>query len=351
MLDDRRQPAEWVCHEAVWVGWPSAGDLWGDGLGPARGEVEALIRAIVAPGEAGLEGERVELLVRGEEARSAAEAMRSRLPTPAAVRLHEAPIGDIWLRDTGPVFTTDGAGALAASAFRFNGWGGKYRLPDDDRIAGVVAELAGARLSRFDGLVAEGGAFETDGEGTVITTRQCLLNRNRNPGLSEKDVEAVLCEAIGADKVIWLDKGLAGDHTDGHIDNLARFIAPGKIVCMHPNADNDPNQKLLRAIARTLEITTDAAGRRLEVIEIPSPGRALIDGAPAPASHMNFYISNHALIMPSYAMLTDDGDAPAEALGVLERVAPRAHLFSLESSRLLAGGGSFHCITQQQPAV
>lgn len=353
MISSRCQPAEWAPHEAVWIGWPSAGDLWEADLAPAQEEVAELVRAIAFPDpeNEGLRGERVELVVNGEEARVAAEAMRLGLPDPKAVRLHEAPMGDVWLRDTGPIFVRDDTGALVASAFRFNGWGGKYDLPEDDRMADILAEKADVRLRRFEDFVGEGGALETDGEGTVITTRQCLLNPNRNPGLSEKEIEALLKAAIGAEKVIWLDDGLANDHTDGHVDNIARFIAPGKVVCMRPHGPDDPNRDVLKAIRDALTRTTDAGGRRLEVIEIPSPGRALLDGNVVPASHMNFYIANHSLVMPVYGGLTGDEGAGEEALAILEEAVDRPHFYAIDSSHLLSGGGSFHCISQQQPAL
>ncbi len=355
MITPRRQPAEWSPHEAVWIGWPSAADLWGDDLGPARAEVEDFIRAILFPNanKPGPDerGERVNLLVRGAKARAAAEIMRARLPDTDVLSIHEAPMGDIWLRDTGPIFARTEGGSLVASAFRFNGWGGKYQLPDDDRIADIMAASAGVRLRRFDDFVGEGGALETDGEGTFITTRQCLLNKNRNPSLSEKEIEEVLAAALGAEKVIWLDEGLAGDHTDGHVDNLARFVAPGKVVCMRPNGDDDPNRSVLAAIEQRLRVAQDAKGRKLEIITVPSPGRVDIDGAPAAASHLNFYISNHALIMPCYGRLTGVNDAALEALEILEGHMDRGHLFAIDSSHLLTGGGSFHCISQQQPKI
>lgn len=350
MRSSRRQPAEWAPHEAVWIGWPSAADLWEENLEPAQGEVAALVKAVAFPGGAdGPRGERVELLVRGEKARAAAEAMRGRLPDSSHVRIHEAPIGDVWLRDTGPIFTLDEAGRLCASAFRFNGWGGKYDLPHDDEIARIIADLARAPLSRFDRFVGEGGALEPDGEGTVITTRQCLLNPNRNPGLSEKEIEEILKIAIGAEKVIWLDEGLVGDHTDGHVDNLARFISPGRVVCMRPYGEDDPNRQVLDAIRKRLAQETDAGGRRLEVVEIPSSGLALIDDEPAPASHMNFYIANHSLVLPTYVELTGKTKPAEEALAILETAVTRAYARAIDSSRLLTGGGSFHCISQQQP--
>lgn len=355
MITFRRQPAEFEAHAAVWIGWPSATELWKDDLGPARAEVEDFIRAVLFPnaGRPGPDerGERVELLVRGPEARAVAEIMRKRLPDPDMLTIHEAPIGDIWLRDTGPVFARSEDGGLVASAFSFNGWGGKYQLPDDHRIADIIATTAEVRLSRFDDFTGEGGAIETDGAGTLITTRQCLLNKNRNPSLSEKEVEEVLAAALGAEKVIWLDEGLVGDHTDGHVDNLARFVAPGKVVCMTPTGDDDPNGDVLVAIEERLRSATDAKGRPLEVVTIPSPGRVEIDGAPAAASHLNFYISNFALIMPCYGRLSGNNDAAIAAVEILEEHVDRGHFFAIDSSHLLTGGGSFHCISQPQPVA
>ncbi|GJL92541.1 agmatine deiminase family protein [Hyphococcus sp.] len=352
MMTPRRQPAEWDRHDAVWIGWPSAADLWEDDLGPARAEVEDFIRAILFPGGAGstLRGEHVHLLANGSGGLASAEIMRARLPEPDLMTIHDAPIGDIWLRDTGPVFAKDDAGALVASAFEFNGWGGKYLLPQDDRIADIIAGLADVRLRRFDAFTGEGGALETDGEGTFITTRQCLLNKNRNPGMSEKDVDALLKSALGAEKTIWLDEGLLGDHTDGHVDNLARFVAPGKVVCMRPTGDDDPNAKILSDIENTLAEATDAQGRKLDVITLPSPGRAEFDGEPAAASHMNFYIANQSVILPVYTALTGDNEPGLEALKTLESLIDRPHFCAIDSSHILTGGGSFHCISQQQPA-
>ncbi|MHA7872157.1 MAG: agmatine deiminase family protein [Hyphococcus sp.] len=355
MANAFRQPAEWAAHEAVWIGWPSDHTLWKDDLGLARAEIEDFIRAILFPeteGAGAADGvERVDLVVRGADARAAAEIMRSRLPLPDLLRIHEAPIGDIWLRDTGPIFGRGGEGRLEARSFRFNGWGGKYQLPEDDRIAGVIASLAGTTSQHSNDVVCEGGALETDGEGTFITTRQCLLNSNRNPGMSQQDVEAALKAALGAERVIWLDEGLAGDHTDGHVDNIARFVGPGRVVCMRPSGDDDPNAATLAAIEKTLNEARDAGDRRLEVATVPSPGRAALDGGIAAASHLNFYIANRSLIMPCYGRLTGDHDRAAEAVEILQAVAPRAHVFAIDASHLLSGGGSFHCICQQQPAL
>lgn len=352
MITRRTQPAEWALHDRVWIGWPSAAELWGDDLGPARAEIEDFIRVIMFPGgtDADERGEHVELLANGPEAVATARIMRSRLVDPEMVTIHQAPIGDVWLRDTGPVFVVDEAGAVVASAFAFNGWGGKYRLPEDDKIAGLIADFAGTRLRRFDGLVVEGGALETDGEGTFITTRQCLLNNNRNPGATEKDVEGVLRAALGAEKVIWLDEGLAGDHTDGHVDNLVRFAAPGKVICMRPTGDDDPNADVLSAIEETLSHAIDAHARQLDVTTIPSPGRVEIGGEIAAASHMNFYVANRALIMPIYSSLSGNNSAGREALEILKTLIDRPYFFGIASNHLMTGGGSFHCISQPQPA-
>ena len=344
------QPPEWAPHKRCWTAWPSHEDLWAENLAPARAEVAAMIRAIAvgqtargAPPTPEQISEPVSLLARGPAAIAAAEADLDDLVASGAVDIIDAPLGDIWLRDTGPLFVTRD-GERAASTFAFNGWGGKYRLPDDDKIASIVVGHTGVKAAAFD-FVLEGGAIDTDGDGTFLTTRQCLLNANRNPGKSEADVEATLKAALGAQKVIWLDDGLANDHTDGHIDNIARFIAPGTVVCMRPNGADDPNAAVYNAIRRTLETARDAGGRTLDVIEIPSPGLILNDdGEPMPASHLNFYIANNALVMPHY------GDENAQAIAeTLARACGRPHAFALSARALLSGGGAFHCITQQQP--
>jgi agmatine deiminase len=322
-------PAEWAPHKAIWTAWPSAEDLWGEDLVPARAEVGAMVKALAQGAET------VRVLAHGAAAeKSAREALGG------AAEIVPAPFGDIWLRDTGPIFTADGR----ALAFRFNGWGGKYQLPHDETVARRVAERAGAQLIQHP-FVLEGGAIELDGEGTLLTTRQCLLNPNRNPGWTEAAAENALQAALGVKKILWLDEGLMNDHTDGHIDNLARFIAPGRVVCQSPYGGDDPNTDILNAIAETLAGMTDAAGRRLEVIRIPSPGLVEDeDGDPIPASHMNFVIGNEAVPVPIYS---DSGDDAVRALAPLF---PGKRVVGLSATAILTGGGAFHCITQQEPA-
>jgi agmatine deiminase len=252
--------------------------------------------------------------------------------------------GDIWLRDTGPIFTA-GPDGPTAQGFRFNGWGGKYALAHDDTVAAQIAEASGAPLAAHD-FILEGGAVEHDGEGTVLTTGQCLLNPNRNPGWTEAKAEAALGEALGAKTVLWLGEGLANDHTDGHVDNLARFVAPGVVACPVAFGRGDPNARAYDDAARRLAAMTDAAGRRLQVMRIPSPGWIDgTDGKAAPASHMNFLIANRAVVMPIYAE-----EAGAFAIEALEHLFPGRQVIGLPSSAILTGGGSFHCITQQEPA-
>jgi agmatine deiminase len=317
----------------MWVGFPSHEDLWEENLGPSQAEVAGLVRALAGPGR-----ERVKLMVAGEPAARAAEAL---LAGTLNVQIVPGAFGDIWLRDTGPIFTSP----RGAAAFRFNGWGGKYELPGDDTVADQIAAHAGVSLARYD-FVLEGGALDHDGQGTVLTTRQCLLNPNRNRGWREGDAEGALADALGVRKVLWLYQGLMNDHTDGHVDNVARFVAPGVVACPAAYGLDDPNALVYDAVARDLAGFVDAAGAPLKVIRIPSPGRLVgSDHRVMPASHMNFLIANGAVIVPTY------GDpAGAWAVQALEVLFPDRLVIGLPATALLTGGGAFHCITQQETA-
>jgi agmatine deiminase len=316
----------------MWLGFPSHAELWEDDLAAAQDEVAALARALAGPG-----GEQVRVMTGDPAAEAAARAMLGGVP---GVELAHGRFGDIWLRDTGPIF----AGGQA-NAFRFNGWGDKYRLEHDDTVARQIAQAAGAPLMEND-FILEGGALDHDGEGTVLTTTQCLLNPNRNPGWSEADAERALTASLGAKKVLWLGEGLANDHTDGHVDNLARFVAPATVAIPVAWGRGDPNAAAFDDAARRLSAMTDAAGRPIKVVRIPSPGWIEgDDGRPVPASHMNFLIANKAVIVPIYAA------EPGEfAVGVLKQLFPDRQVIGLPSTAILTGGGSFHCITQQEPA-
>lgn len=326
-------PAEWATHRAMWVGFPSHETLWEENLAAAQAEVAALVRALAGPGR-----ELVKLMVAGETAARAAKTLLKGTPN---VEIVAANFGDIWLRDTGPIFTSAGS----AAAFRFNGWGGKYELPGDEAVSDQIAAHAGASLMRHD-FVLEGGALDHDGQGTVLTTRECLLNPNRNRGWREGDAERALTDALGVRTVLWLDQGLMNDHTDGHVDNLARFVAPGVVACPAAYGLEDPNAAAYDAAARALTGFVDAAGAPLKVIRIPSPGRLVgADHRVTPASHMNFLVANGAVIVPTYG-----NPAGAWAVQALEMLFTGRTVIGLSATALLTGGGAFHCISQQEIA-
>ena len=329
-------PAEWARHDAMWLGFPSHAELWEDDLDAAQAEVAALARALAGPG-----AERVRLMTGHPEGEAAARRM---LGDVAGIEIVPGDFGDIWLRDTGPIFAM-GPNGPQAQGFRFNGWGGKYDLPYDDTVAAQIATASGAPLVQHD-FILEGGAVDHDGEGTVLTTGQCVLNPNRNPGWTEAAAEAAFADSLGAKKVLWLGEGLQNDHTDGHVDNLARFVAPGVVVCPVAWGRGDPNADAYNDAARRLGEATDAAGRKLTVIRIPSPGWVEgAEGGAIPASHMNFLIANEAVIVPIYE------DRPGQfAVQALETLFPDRKVIGLPSLAILTGGGSFHCITQQEPA-
>ena len=328
-------PAEWAPHRAMWVGWPSHGELWKEAFEQAKDEVEALVRALAGPGR-----EQVKLMVGADEALPEAQA---RLAGVENVTVVPARFGDIWLRDTGPIF---GEHSETANAFAFNGWGGEFVYEHDTEVADQIAQAAGVTPVRHD-FILEGGALDHDGLGTILTTGQCLLNKNRNAGWTAAAAEAALGEALGATRVVWLGDGLLNDHTDGHVDNLARFVAPGVVAVPMAFGHNDPNADAYDAAAAVVRASTDAAGNPLKVLLIPSPGLVVDeDERPIPASHMNFLIANGAVVVPTYG----NDMAARLACEALATVFPDREIIPLPSNAILTGGGSFHCISQQEPA-
>jgi agmatine deiminase len=320
----------------MWVGFPSHGELWLDHLQAAQAEVAALALALAGPG-----AERVRLMVCGDEAEAQARALIGAAP---GVEIVRGQFGDIWLRDTGPIFLKQGEADIA-EGFVFNGWGGKYDFPGDEIVAEQIAAAAGAPLEMAD-FVLEGGSLDHDGFGAMLTTRQCLLNPNRNPGWTEAAAEAGLARTLGAKKILWLDEGLLNDHTDGHVDNLARFVAPGVVACPVAFGRADPNADIYNETARCLSGFTTDRGAPLQVVRIASPGRIEgEDGDIVPASHMNFLIANEAVIVPLY-----DEESGAYAVEALRSLFPERTVIGLPSRAILTGGGSFHCISQQEPA-
>ena len=319
-------PPEWAPQAALWCGWPHLADEWGGDLSGPREQVAAFIRAASA-------------FLPVKVAAGSPEALASAGAAVGDVaQVVDVPAGDIWLRDTGPIVTGQGARRVA-QAFRFNGWGGKYLMPGDTETANAIAAKENLAAEQHQ-IVLEGGAIDADGEGRLLTTRQCLLNPNRNPTLSAAEIEARICAALGIDQMIWLGDGLLNDHTDGHVDNIARFIGPGHALCQMPSGEDDPNTAVLLEIEATLR----EAG--LRVTTIPSPGLVEgLDGEPVPASHMNFTITNGAVLVPVY-----EDHFSLVALAEMRILFPGRKIIGLPAGHILAGGGSFHCMTREIPA-
>ena len=317
-------PAEWERHKAVWIGFPSHTDLWLDDIEPAREEVAAFAAAVHADGA----GEKVLLVAADVDAVDAARKL-----APFAEVILE-PFGDIWLRDIGPIMVSKAEARL----FGFNGWGGKYDLPGDEDIGERLAKARRIETERCDWIL-EGGAIDGDGTGLVVTTEQCLLNYNRNPGLGRDDIVQRLKDDLGFSRVIWLGNGLLNDHTDGHVDNLARFVAPGRLAIPEA-AENDPNWRVYQLAAERVRFS----GADVELVRVPSPGRILRDEEIVPASYMNFYIGNAAVVVPIYGAPDDEA-----AVAALQAIFPTRKVVGLRADHILTGGGSFHCISQQIP--
>jgi agmatine deiminase len=317
---------EWAPHEAVWIGFPSDPELWLGDLKPAEAEAAAFAAAVHAGGK----GENVRLVAAHE---GAAESARRLAPFADVV---VEPFGDIWLRDTGPIVLGTG-GERRAQGFCFNGWGGKYELEGDEDIGERLAWRAGLPFTRA-GWILEGGAIDGDGSGTMLTTEQCLLNPNRNT-LGRDEIEERLRRDLGANRVVWLGSGLMNDHTDGHVDNLARFVAPG-LVAVPTATAGDPNAAVYEDAARRL----GSVG--LDIVPLPSPGRIIgEDGDIIPASYMNFYIGNAAVVVPQYGAANDRA-----AVDAIQALFADREAVGLRADHILTGGGSFHCISQQVPA-
>jgi agmatine deiminase len=317
---------EWAPHEAVWIGFPSDPQLWLADLKLAEREVAAFAGAVHAGGR----GEQVWLVAAHD---GAAESARRLAPFAEII---VEPFGDIWLRDTGPVVLGTGTDRLALG-FGFNGWGGKYELEGDQDIGERLTRRASLPFSRAEWIL-EGGAIEGDGSGTVLTTEQCLLNPNRNAP-SREETEQRLLDDLGFERVVWFGSGLMNDHTDGHVDNLARFVAPGR-VAIPTAAKDDPNEAVYKDAARRL------GAAHLDIVTLPSPGRITDeDGDVMPASYMNFYIGNAVVVVPQYGAVNDQA-----AVDVVQALFPDRVAIGLRADHILTGGGSFHCISQQVPA-
>lgn len=324
-----RMPAEWAPHEWTWIGFPAKPEEWPGAFDEARRQIADFANALHADGK----GEEVRLVVADE-----ADAQAARALTAPGVSIVVQKLGDVWLRDTAPIAVMRGR-ERALVDFGFNGWGGKYQMAGDEDIGARLAAMTGLPTSTQQ-WVFEGGAVDTDGTGLFVTTEQCLLNPNRNPDLDRGKIETLLAGSLGLSDMLWLGEGLMNDHTDGHVDNLARFVAPGVLALPESAGDDDPNA----AIYADARARAQAFG--VEVASIPSPGRVVVDGEVVPASYMNFYIGNAAVIVPLYGCANDQA-----ALDALRPFFPGRDIVGLPSNAILSGGGSFHCTSQQMPSA
>jgi agmatine deiminase len=322
-------PAEWQPHASTWMAWPHDDEQWIGMLGPVRREFTTLIDTIAR-------FEPVNLLVADDESEQDA---RGRL-TASAVRVHRVPHQDVWLRDSGPIFVAR-ADDLVLVDWEFNGWGGKYPADLDNQLPEHISRILDSGPLFRPGIVMEGGSLEVNDRGLVLTTRQCLLTPTRNPTLTERDLERMLSTYLGTDEVLWLDEGLEGDHTDGHIDTITRFVDDGIIVTSICNDTSDPNRATLAANLDRLR----SLGDRFRIVELPIPtGRAEFEGERLPLTYANFYIVNGGVVVPVYGAAED-----SQALEILRPLFPNREVVPVSSRALITGGGSFHCVTQQQP--
>ena len=329
-----RMPAEWEPHAGTWLSWPHNRATWPGQFEPIPGVWAELVRTL-APFEP------VHISAGGEAVMAEAQRLVGDVPN---VTLHDIPTNDAWARDHGPLFLVGPPGAPPALVhWGFNAWGRKYpRFDLDQRVPERVAETTGYR--RFEpGIILEGGAVDFNGCGAVLTTEQCVLHENRNPGISKADIERHLADYCAVRHVIWLSKGIVGDDTDGHIDEVARFVGPRTVVAAVAHDSTDPNYGTLRDNLAQLHTSTDEQGRPLEIIELPMPGPTYYKTTRLPVSYTNFYIANGVVIVPQF-----EDPADAAAIDTLAKLFPDRQIRGLPAKQLAWGLGTYHCITQQQ---
>ncbi|MFD9610577.1 agmatine/peptidylarginine deiminase [Streptomyces sp. NPDC059083] len=332
-----RVPVEDVRHTRTWMAFPDSSAIWGGKLSGVQADIALIARTIA----------KYEPVVLLANAASAAKARTMCGPTVTVVS--SIPVDDCWMRDTGPVFRTDGYGGLDTVGLNFNGWGGKQTHNRDGLVAERIAAHVGVPFTYAD-LVGEGGAIEQDGAGTLMATRSSLVNRNRNPGMSERQIEAAMCDAYGASKVIWFDGVKGQDITDDHVDATSRFLAHGEALVQMPvAADNDAYARDARLQYSTLSAATTAKGRAMDVMRLQGPDYNKIRSTNRDflASYANFYLCNDAVISAQFG----DTRADEAARTTLQRLYPDRYIEQLNIDRLGTGGGGIHCVTQQQPVA
>jgi len=337
-----RWPAEWEPHRATWLAWPHNPATW-------PGRLERVIAPYVEMVRVLHEHELVCLSVRDEamEAEARRQLAAGGVDVDRGVRFHHVETDDTWVRDHGPVFLTrnrEGRHEKAIVDFGFNSWGEKYGpWEQDDAVPARVAEILG--LPRFDaGIVLEGGSIDGNGRGVVLTTESCLLNPNRGPGRTRERMERLLARFLGATQVLWLGDGIEGDDTDGHIDDLARFVDPGTVVTVVEPDASDPNHGPLAENLRRLRSLRDQDGKPLAIATLPMPPPLLVAGQRCPASYANFYLANGVALVPIFGAPSD-----VRALEILRELLPGRQVSGIHCSDLVFGLGAVHCMTQQEP--
>ncbi|MBI4530771.1 MAG: agmatine deiminase family protein, partial [Candidatus Latescibacteria bacterium] len=338
-----RMPAEWEPHAATWLSWPHKEESWPGKFDPVPSIFIEIVKAL-SPHE--------HIHINVCDDRMEAE-LRSRLQQTAvhlnAISFHRIPTNDAWIRDYGPTFLTrrvDGRTERAVVDWGYNAWGGKYpHWEEDDAVPTKISTRR--RLPLFEpGIVMEGGSLDVNGKGTVLTTTSCLLNENRNPCLSQKEIEGYLRAYLGVSNTLWLGEGIVGDDTDGHIDDLSRFVNPTTVVTVVEEDPADDNHKILQENLRRLRTMRDQDNRPLEVVTMPMPTPMFYEGRRLPASYANFYIANGVVLVPTF---NDPHDA--HVLTILQALFPSRRIVGIDCTDLIWGLGAVHCVTQQEPAV
>ncbi|MFA0815713.1 MAG: agmatine/peptidylarginine deiminase [Anaerofustis sp.] len=335
---DLHMPAEWVLHERTWMEWPVKDSLvWAENYEEVCEGYAETARAIG-------EFEPLSMIVNPD---TAAEA--ERLCGTANIEYITIPHDDAWCRDNGSTIVFHADGTRIGINWKFNAWGGKYpNCAKDDLVAASLLEYYA--IPKIDAsIVLEGGSIHTDGQGTLLTTKECLLHPNRNPNLGQAEIESVLTKLLGVRKIIWLNHGLFGDETDGHIDNVACFAMPGVILMQVCDDPSDPNYAITQENRAVLANATDAEGRAIRLIEIPQPPARYYQGERLTLSYLNFYFVNGGIILPIFGC--DAKDADARTIAILTEVFPDRRIKTVDGMKLIKEGGNVHCITQQMPSV